>query len=51
VIRQLAAQPDVLSAMRQRARRAAETEFARSGNTLRVATLLQTCLGLRSQTR
>ncbi|MCB0243027.1 MAG: hypothetical protein KDI12_06425, partial [Anaerolineae bacterium] len=51
VIRQLAAQPDVLSAMRQCARQAAETEFARSGNTLRVATLLQTCLGLHSQTR
>lgn len=51
VIRQLAAQPAVLSVMRQRARQAAETEFARNSNTLRVATLLQTCLALRSQTR
>lgn len=51
VIRRLAEQPDVLSATRIRARHAAETEFARDSNTLRVAAFLQTCLALRSQTR
>ena len=40
-----------LADARDTAVRKAKEQAARNGNTLRVATLLQTCLGLHSQTR